>query len=77
MIDLKNWKEPISSLIGLAIIVLTILSMYNAQITWIWDGIIGTSIGALFFMIPDKVIKLIYSTAKKVITKLLGNGTES
>lgn len=74
---LKNIKEPISSAIGLSIIVLTIMSMYNARITWLFDGLIGVSIGTLFFMIPDKLVKLIYEVVKKVINKMLGNGTDS
>lgn len=64
-----NIKAPITSLIGLAISIVTILSIYQGNISWQYEGLIGVSVGILFFLIPDKVVNLMLATFKKIIDK--------
>lgn len=70
---LKNIKDPITSIIGLGIIVVTVISVLEGKITWMWDGTAGVCVGALFFLIPDKIVSLILDTLKAVKTKFLGD----
>lgn len=63
---LKNFKDPLTDIIGLVIILFTLLKIYTGDITWIWEGYAGMGIGAVFFMFPDEFIKQII---QKVIDK--------
>jgi hypothetical protein len=66
---LSNIKSPITSIIGLVICGITITSVAQGKMTWQYDGLIGVSVGALFFLIPDKVVNLILDTLQKIVNK--------
>jgi hypothetical protein len=73
---MKNIREPITSAIGFTIIVITIIGLHRDQIDWQWDGVIGVCVGAMFFMMPDKILNLILDTLKKATDKYLGNNEQ-
>lgn len=66
---LSNIKSPITSIIGLVICGVTILSVAQGKMTWQYEGLIGVSVGTLFFLIPDKVVNLILETLQKIVNK--------
>lgn len=53
---LKNLKEPITNMIGVAIIGTTIAMIYQEKMTWQWEGIIGVVVGCFLFFVPDAII---------------------
>lgn len=69
---LKNLREPITSLIGIVVAVITISGIYKGTMVWQWEGLIGISVAALFLVIPDKIVVFILEQAQKISDKLLG-----
>lgn len=49
MISLNNIKEPISDLIGIVVIAVTMIMLYQEKIVWQWEGMIGVGIGCFLF----------------------------
>jgi hypothetical protein len=60
---LKNIKDPITDIIGLVIMIVTIIEKYNGHIDWIWEGVAGITIGCALFVMPDEWLN---GTIKKV-----------
>jgi hypothetical protein len=58
-------------MIGIAISVVTIISLYNGTITWIWEGLTGMSISTLMIWMPESIAKLILGVFNKLTNKLL------
>jgi hypothetical protein len=58
-------------MIGIAISVVTIISLYNGTITWIWEGVTGMSIATLMIWMPEAIAKLILGVFNKLTNKLL------
>jgi len=53
---IKNMKDPVTDLVGLAIILFTLFEIWDGKITWIWEGYAGMGIGLVLFMFPDKMV---------------------
>lgn len=62
----KNLKDPITDIFGLGIMLITSYEVYQGDIKWIWEGLAGVGVGALFFMFPDDLIK---DFLKKIVDK--------
>lgn len=73
---LKNLREPITSLIGVVIAIITVAGVYEGRMTWQWEGLIGISVSILFLAIPDKIVVFILEQAQKISDKLLGKTPE-
>lgn len=54
---LKNLKDPITDIIGFAIIIGTLYEIYFADWVWLWEGIAGVGVGLALFLFPDQWIK--------------------
>lgn len=67
---LNNLKDPITDIIGLVIIALTIYERYVGDVQWIWEGFAGVGIGTALFIMPDKWLKdTINNVGKKLTDK--------
>jgi len=66
-------KKLLMLAMGVAIFVVTLISLYHGKITWVWEGVTGCAIATLMVWIPEELSKLILSIIKKLTTKLLGN----
>lgn len=53
---INNLKDPITDLIGLAIVVATLYDIYAGEGTWIWEGLTGVGVGLALFMLPDAML---------------------
>lgn len=53
---IDNLKDPITDLIGLAIVIATLYDIYGADGTWLWEGLTGIGVGLFLFMLPDAVL---------------------
>lgn len=73
---LKNIKDPISDLIGVIIIGVTLAMMYQGKIVWIWEGATGVGIGCFLFFVPDSIIvDSLLSILKKLLSLIgINNG---
>jgi type IV secretory pathway VirB2 component (pilin) len=69
---LKNLKEPISNMIGVAIITVTTIMLYQVKITWQWEGIIGVGVGCFLFFVPDAIIVDSLVAVFKKVLNLIG-----
>jgi hypothetical protein len=68
--NLKHWKDPFTSVVGLIIIGWTVFDVFMNGKTWIWEGIAGMGMGFALFLMPDKWIKDVLNA---VVKKLTGN----
>lgn len=74
---IKNIKEPISDIIGVIIIGITVVMLYQEKIVWQWEGVIGTAVGCFLFFVPDAIIvDSLVSLFKKVLS-LIGIKTDA
>lgn len=64
----KNLKDWITSLVGLAIWIMTGVMIYLGKATWLWDGVTGFIVGGTFFLLPDDFLARLLKKflAKKV-----------
>lgn len=63
---LRNLKDWITDLIGLAIMIGTGYAVYVGRAQWMWEGVIGLCVGFVLFWVPDDVIlKHLKSKVKK------------
>lgn len=69
---LKNMKDPISDLIGVIIIGITLMMMYEGKLTWMWDGAIGVGVGCFLFFVPDSIIVDSLLSILKKLLSLIG-----
>jgi hypothetical protein len=53
---LQNIKDPMTDLIGLAIICFSLYEVYFENISWIWEGLTGVGVGLTLFLLPDTFI---------------------
>ena len=68
-------KDSITDFIGLIIIIATMTQLWDKEITWLYDGLIGLAVGFSLFMIPDQAIA---DSIKKVFNKYFNdNNTNS
>lgn len=51
-----DWKDPLTDMIGLVIIVLTVHGIFAKEIPWMWDGLIGLGVGLGMFLMEDQWI---------------------
>lgn len=70
---LDKYKKLLMVAMGVAIFVVTLISLFNGTITWIWEGIAGISCSVLMVWVPEQLANLIIGIIKKITTKLLGN----
>lgn len=66
---MKAW---VSSLFGVSIAVISSILLYKGTINFMWDGLLGLSLGFAIFMIPEKVESAIGSILKNVVKLILG-----
>ena len=60
------WKGPITSVIGLIIILGSVYAVeFIHKIDWVWNGLIGVGIGAVLFFVPDKIPGFLSSVLDK------------
>ncbi len=64
----KNLKDPIGDVLGLIIMCSFLFAVYKGSMQFVWEGLIGVGIGAMFFFLPDQVIIDFF---KALINKLL------
>ena len=67
-------KDSITDFIGLIIIIATMTQLWDKQIAWVYDGLIGLAVGFALFMIPDQVIG---DSIKRVFNKYFGNDSNT
>lgn len=72
MISLNNIKEPISDLIGIVVIAVTMIMLYQEKIVWQWEGMIGVGIGCFLFFVPDQIIVDSLLSVLKKLLSLIG-----
>lgn len=66
---LKNIKDPISDVIGLIVIGVTLLMLYEEKLVWQWEGMIGVGVGCFLFFVPDQIIiDSLLSILKKLLS---------
>ncbi len=70
---LKNLQDPITDLIGLAIMLITVYEIYFKDWTWLWEGLTGLGVGLALFMFPDEWLK---KTLEGIINKFTKDKTE-
>jgi O-antigen ligase len=70
---LTTHKQSILKILGIVIITLTILSVYQSHITWMWEGCIGLGVGILLFWVPQRVAGIVLKILNLVTKVLLGN----
>lgn len=69
MISVKNIKDPISDIIGVIVIGITILMIYEKKMEWQWEGMIGFGVGCFLFFLPDDIIvKSLIQVFKKLLS---------
>ena len=69
MISLNNIKDPISDLIGILVIAVTMVMLYQEKIVWQWEGMIGVGVGCFLFFVPDHIIvESLLSVLKKLLS---------
>lgn len=62
----RNVKDWFTDLLGAAVMIATLIGIYQGKIVWVWEGIIGMCIGFVLLWVPDDVIlKYIKLKAKK------------
>jgi len=69
-------KDSITDFIGLIIVIATLTKLWEHDIEWLWDGLIGLCVGFALFMLPDEIIT---DSIKKVFNKYFkddSNNTE-
>lgn len=72
MISLNNIKEPISDLIGIVVIAVTMIMLYQEKIVWQWEGMIGVGVGCFLFFVPDQIIVDSLLSVLKKLLSLIG-----
>lgn len=68
---LDKIKDGITDFIGFIVVVATLTKLWDKEITWLWDGLIGLGVGLALFLIPDEWIK---ETIKNFVKKYTNNG---
>lgn len=61
---LKAW---FTTLVGIAIIVITGLMVYNGKSTWVWEGIAGITVGTVLLFAPRTFEKLFEKLLDKFV----------
>ena len=69
---IKNIKDPISDMIGVVVIGITMLMLYEQKIVWQWEGMIGVGVGCFLFFVPDKIIVDSLLSILKKLLSLIG-----
>jgi len=69
---LKNIKDPISDVIGLIVIGVTLLMIYEEKLVWQWEGMIGVGVGCFLFFVPDQIIVDSLLSILKKLLSLIG-----
>jgi hypothetical protein len=72
MIALNNIKDPISDLIGILVIAVTMVMLYQEKIVWQWEGMIGVGVGCFLFFVPDQIIVDSLLSVLKKLLSLIG-----
>ena len=49
-------KDLVTDLLGALIMGLTVWAVYTTKMEWVWEGLVGIGVGAVFFLLPDKYI---------------------
>jgi hypothetical protein len=73
---LDKYKKGLTVLMGVAIFVVTLISLYNGIITWVYEGLAGVSVSILLVWLPNEIAKLILAIIKKITNKLLSTPKE-
>lgn len=67
---LQNIKDPITDIIGLVIICITLYEIYAQDWAWLWEGLTGVGVGLCLFMFPDDWLKdTLTATRDKLLNK--------
>lgn len=64
----RNLKDWFTDLLGAGIMIATGIGIYQAKIVWVWEGIIGMTVGFILLWVPDEVIlkHIKYKVKKKI-----------
>ena len=71
---IERIKDSVTDFIGLIIVIATMTKLWEHDVEWIWDGLIGLTVGFSLFMLPDQIIA---DSIKKVFNKYFGNDSNS
>ena len=71
---IERIKDSVTDFIGLIIVIATMTKLWYHEIPWVWDGLIGLTVGFSLFMLPDQIIA---DSIKKVFNKYFGNDSNS
>lgn len=53
---IEKIKDGVTDFIGFVVVIATLTKLWDKEITWVWDGLIGLAVGFGLFMLPDQVI---------------------
>ena len=71
---IERIKDSVTDFIGLIIVIATMTKLWEHDIEWLWDGLIGLTVGFALFMLPDQIIS---DGIKKVFNKYFGNDSNN
>lgn len=70
-------KQRILMIIGLAIMSGTLYRVYFTEdVKWVWEGIIGLTIGLIVFIMDSAVIKPILSVVRGIMKSKTNGGNQ-
>lgn len=53
----KNiFKSLVTTLLGVAVVLVTLLLVFTGTMDWIWNGIAGVVIGTVLILAPDTLV---------------------
>jgi len=67
-------KDGITDFIGFIVVVATLTKLWDNEIEWVWDGLIGLAVGFALFMLPDQIIA---DSIKRVFNKYFKDDSNS
>lgn len=74
---LRRLREPITSVFGIVIIVITLIGVYKGTIDWQYNATIAIAVGVLLLLAPDKIVAIIIKTFDKISNKITGKSDGS
>jgi hypothetical protein len=58
-------KGPLTSLVGLLIIVGSAYSAFMGHVSWVWEGLTGVGVGTFLIFTPDSIKQIVEAVIKK------------
>jgi len=62
----EKLKDYFTDIFGAGVMIATIILIYTSRASWLWEGVTGVIVGAVFLLVPDGWI---VSALKKFINK--------